>query len=315
VTHRQPVPHRQPKIHRQPVILSFDVEEHDRIEANAAHPFDPTARAHYAQRMDATTRQLLDELAAADVRATFFIVGEIARTHPELVRAIHAAGHEVAAHGYDHRRVHRFTPESFRQDIRRCCDELAALTGEPILGYRAPTFSIVRQTAWAIDVLAEEGICYDSSIFPVRHDRYGVPQAPRCPFVVHGERHQLIELPPATWRVMGINLPVGGGGYFRLFPLPVLQQGIRQLQRRYRCPAMLYFHPWEFDPQQRKLPLKRVSRWRTYVGIDRSLTKLRKLLRWRRFARAIDVVSSLDARALPTFTLTHARPSTREAAA
>lgn len=302
-------------MHPQPVILSFDVEEHDRIEANAAHPFDPAARAHYAQRMDCTTRHLLDELAAADVRATFFIVGEIARTHPDLVRTIHAAGHEVAAHGYDHRRVHRFTPEGFRQDIRWCCDALAAVTGEPVLGYRAPTFSIVRQTAWAVDVLAEEGICYDSSIFPVRHDRYGVPRAPRRPFLVRGERHQLIELPPATWRVMGVNLPVGGGGYFRLFPLAVLERGIRQLQRHYQCPAMLYFHPWEFDRDQRKLPIKRISRWRTYVGINRSLVRLRRLLRRHKFVRAVDVVDGLDVRALPIFALANATMPTRTTAA
>ena len=160
------------------VILSFDVEEHHRIEAAAPLAFGPAQQAYYHGRMDVTTRWLLDELAQRGIKATFFIVGDIAHSNPALVRAIHQDGHEIASHGWDHRRVHHFTPQTFRADVIRSKDALEQVTGTPVLGYRAPTFSIVRPTAWALDVLAELGLLYDSSVYPVRHDRYGVPEAP-----------------------------------------------------------------------------------------------------------------------------------------
>lgn len=277
------------------IILSFDIEEHDRIEAARGLTIDRQQQAHYRQRMDYATRWLLDQLAARKVLATFFVVGQIAESNPDLVRAIADGGHEVASHSWDHRRVHHFTPETFREDVRRSKDALEQVTGVPVFGFRAPTFSIVRQTLWAIDVLAELGLRYDSSIYPVRHDRYGIPDAPRWPFRAQGERHTLLELPPATWRVLGANLPVGGGGYFRLFPLAVMRRGLVQTLRRGQPPvAMLYFHPWEFDPDQERLPLSRLSRFRTYVGLSRSRRRLTTLLNQHVFKRAIDVAESLS---------------------
>ena len=157
------------------VILSFDVEEHHRIEAAAGLAIDPALQAHCAERMDVTTRWLLDQLGERGISATFFIVGDIALSNPDLVRAIHRAGHEVGSHGWDHRRVHRFTPETFRDDVRRSKDALEQVTGEAVLGYRAPTFSVVRQTAWALDVLADLGLHYDSSIYPARRSGRGAP--------------------------------------------------------------------------------------------------------------------------------------------
>src|SRR5438067_4975912 len=198
-------------------VLSFDVEEHYRIEAAAGLSVGDGLKAHYRERLCSSTYWLLDRLAEHDIRATFFVVGEIARHSPELVRAIHRAGHEVASHSWDHQRVHRLTPAQFRADVRRSKDALEQVTGERVVGYRAPTFSVVRQTAWALDVLAEEGMLYDSSVYPVRHDRYGVPGAPRSPFLARGVRHTLLELPPATLRLFGVNAPMGGGGYFPLF--------------------------------------------------------------------------------------------------
>jgi polysaccharide deacetylase family protein (PEP-CTERM system associated) len=285
-------------------VLSFDVEEHFRIEAAAGVTVSSQLKRHYCSRLAASTAWLLEQLAAHGIQATFFVVGQIARHNPRLIRDIHAAGHEVASHGWDHRRVHSLSPAAFRLDVLKSKDALEQVTGEAVLGYRAPTFSIVRQTAWAIDVLAELGLAYDSSIYPVRHDRYGVPLAPRGPFRASGVRHNILEIPPATLRFLGLNLPVGGGGYFRLLPLFVLEQALRQIRRHCQPPvAMLYFHPWEFDVDQKRLPLTRLNRFRTYVGIERSRPRLLALLERHRFTRAIDVAHQLDGSKLPTFAI------------
>lgn len=290
-------------------VVSFDIEEHHRIEAAAGLTCSPERREEYGRRMEHVTRRLLDHLAVAAVRGTFYVVGEIARTHPGLVRDIHAAGHEVGSHSHDHRRVHTFTPEAFRSDLLASKAALEDVTGEAVVGFRAPTFSIVRQTAWAIDVLVECGFEYDSSVFPVRHDRYGVPDSPRGPFVAVGHEHDLLELPPLTYRVAGFNLPVAGGGYFRLFPPGVMRAGIRQAVRMASdanpSVAMLYFHPWEFDPDQPRLPLSRLSAWRTYVGTKRTTARLKALLASYTFTRAIDAARTIRASGavLPRFRL------------
>jgi polysaccharide deacetylase family protein (PEP-CTERM system associated) len=288
------------------IVLSFDVEEHFRIEAAAGLSIDPDLQAYYCARLEPPTRWLLDLLDRYDIKATFFIVGEVARHSAGLVRAIHQAGHEVASHGWDHRRVHNFTSASFHQDVRQSIDVLEQVTGQRVVGYRAPTFSIGRATAWALDVLAQLGMLYDSSIYPVRHDRYGVPGAPRAPFRARGLRAEILELPPATLRLLGVQIPAGGGGYFRLLPLAVLEAALRQARRDCRPPvAVLYFHPWEFDPGQARLPLSRLSRWRTYAGIDRSRSRFASLLARYRFVRAVDVAKALDRQyhSLPCFPL------------
>jgi polysaccharide deacetylase family protein (PEP-CTERM system associated) len=279
---------------RVPVVLSFDVEEHFLIEAAAGLDVGGDLQAHYRERLEVTTRWLLDCLAARGVRATFFVVGQVARHNPFLVRDIHRAGHEVASHGWDHSRLHRLTPAEFRADLRRSKDALEQVTGAAVVGFRAPTFSVVPETAWAIDVLAEEGFLYDSSIYPIRHDRYGVPRAPRTPFLARGHQHDILELPPLTWGFLGLRVPVGGGGYFRLLPTWLLHRGIGQMQRLDRpALAMLYFHPWEFDSEQARLPLGRLNRFRTYVGIRRSKERLASLLRRHPFVRALDATAGL----------------------
>jgi polysaccharide deacetylase family protein (PEP-CTERM system associated) len=288
------------------VILSFDVEEHFRIEAAAGMAIDPAFKTHCCERLDSSTRWLLDQLERAEVQATFFIVGEIARHNPALVRAVHRAGHEIASHGWDHRRVLEMTPATFREDIRQSKDALEQVIGKEVVGYRAPTFSIMRETAWALDVLAEAGCAYDSSIYPVRHDRYGVPGAPRGPFMAKGQEREILELPPATLRLFGVNAPMGGGGYFRLFPLWMTRWALRQTQRCCQpAVAMLYFHPWEFDMEQKRLPLGRMSGFRTYVGIGRTRQRLDSLLGRQDFARAIDVATQLAPKlgSLATFAL------------
>ena len=163
--------------------------------------------------------------------------------------------------------------------MRQSKDALEQASGAAVVGYRAPTFSLVRKTAWALDVLAELGFLYDSSIYPVRHDRYGVPDAPRGPFLARGARHEILEIPPATVRIGGVNVPVGGGGYFRLLPWPLMKLALSLSRRDPQSGAtVLYFHPWEFDPDQPRLPLKRLSRFRTYVGIRHSRSRLTRLL-------------------------------------
>jgi len=287
-------------------IASFDVEEHFRIEAAAGLTVSPQSQAEYSGRMETATRRLLEQFAGAKAQATFYIVGEIARSHPALVRDIVAAGHEIGSHSWDHRMVHRLTPEEFREDLRRSKDALEQAGGCPVVGYRAPTFSIGRRTPWAIDGLVECGFEYDSSIFPVRHDRYGIPDAPRGPFLAKGESHAILELPLLTYRFAGANLPVAGGGYFRLFPLAMMRAGLNQAARTPPPAAgMLYFHPWEFDPEQPRLPLNRLARWRTYVGMGKTTRRLASLLESFQFVRAIDAARAIRASGveLPSFAL------------
>jgi polysaccharide deacetylase family protein (PEP-CTERM system associated) len=194
------------------------------------------------------------------------------------------------------------TPDQFREDLRRGKDTLEQILGEPVVGYRAPTFSIVRRTWWAIDVLGDLGFLYDSSIYPVRHDRYGVPRAPRSPFLARASRRTILELPPASLRVLGASLPTGGGGYFRLLPLGLMRETLRQVARRCTPPvATLYFHPWEFDPTQPRLDLPWPSRARTYHGIGSARRRLGSLLNGWRFDTAAGVAGSLDPDRLEVF--------------
>jgi len=289
-----------------PVVLSFDVEEHHRIEAAVGLEVDPGLRGEYGQRMNQVTEWILEQLAERKIHATFFVVGQIAETNAKLVRTVHEAGHEVASHGWDHRRISLLNPQSFKEDLRMSKDALEQASGAAVLGYRAPTFSLVRQTAWALDVLGELGLLYDSSIYPVRHDRYGIPDAPRGPFMAQGARHEILEIPPATLSVRGVNVPVGGGGYFRLLPFPLMKLALLRSRRNPNCGAtMLYFHPWEFDPDQPRLPLRGLNRFRTYVGIRRTRDRLSRLLGGYSFVRAVDLARQLhDSREqLPRFRL------------
>lgn len=296
----------------QPVVFSFDVEEHDRIEAAANLPLDMNRRRLYGERMERSTEQLLDLLAEFQVRGTFYIVGQIARTHPRLVRRIAARGHEIGSHGWDHSRLNRLTPSAAKEDLRRSKLILEQVSGQEVLGYRAPTFSLSRDNGWAVDRLVEAGYRYDSSVFPICHDRYGIPDAPRTPFIVEGRESAILELPLATFRKWSMNLPVAGGGYFRLFPSFVMNAGVKQLLKMESSLAMLYFHPWEFDPTQPRLPLNRLSHWRTYVGMAKSTARLRALLaRYATYAqRACDCVETLvkHQHTLPRLSLDSDRP-------
>lgn len=286
----------------QPVInaMSVDVEEY--FHASALEPVAPRSRWEtLPSRVVPTTRTLLDLFAARQTRATFFILGWVAEKYPELVRDIAAAGHEIASHGYWHQIVYSLSPTEFREDVRRSKRVLEDLVGVPVAGYRAPSFSITRRSLWALDVLAEEGYGYDASIFPVRHDRYGIPDAPRHSYALDCAGRPLTEVPPSTIRLGGQNLAVAGGGYFRLLPYGWTRAGLSRLNRRERRPAIFYLHPWEIDTDQPRLDVGLVTRLRHYGNLGRTAGRLARLLDEFRFAPVADVVERL--RPLPVHSL------------
>jgi len=259
-------------------ILSIDVEEYFHVQAASEAGVDAEDWAGLEHRLPASVDRLLALLDETDTIATFFVLGWVARHEPALVRRVVEAGHEIASHSMGHRMLASMTAEAFRQDLRDSRHLLQDLSGQAVVGYRAPTFSITRESVWALDVLAEEGFDYDASIFPVRHDRYGIVGAPRWPHVATGPAGgRIVELPPLTGRMLGINVPVGGGGYLRLLPTWLVRLAIAAAARAGQ-PAVLYLHPWELDPDQPKLPMGPLSRIRHRVGLRRTEAKLRRLL-------------------------------------
>jgi polysaccharide deacetylase family protein (PEP-CTERM system associated) len=261
--------------------LSVDVEDWFQV-LNMAHVVDRAAWDSFELRCGDSTRRLLDLFARRDTKATFFFLGWIAERLPDLVREVAAAGHEVGSHGYDHRVLPDLGREGFRADLARTAAVLQPLTGVAPRAFRACTWSIGRKTPWAIDELLAAGITLDSSIQPVRHPDYGVPSAPTRPYRIAGAAGELLEFPPLTWDVLGRHVPVGGGGYLRLFPLAMLRAGLRQ-KERLGVPGCLYLHPWEVDPDQPRQRLGGLRGFRHYVNLGRTLGKLDRLLQEHRF--------------------------------
>jgi polysaccharide deacetylase family protein (PEP-CTERM system associated) len=221
------------------------------------------------------------------------MLGWVAERHPELVRRMQAAGHEIASHGYMHQLTYDLTPEDFRTDIRRAKALLQDQAGSEVVGYRAPSYSITERSLWALDVLLEEGYRYDASIFPIRHDRYGIPNAPRHPHRLARAAGSLIEAPPSTVRLGGHNLPIAGGGYFRLLPYAWTSWGVRRVNRRERKPVIFYLHPWEIDPDQPRLPVGGLSKVRHYTNLGETLPRLIRLIQQFRFAPVRQVLTAL----------------------
>jgi polysaccharide deacetylase family protein (PEP-CTERM system associated) len=271
-------------------VLSMDVEEyyHATIFREGTRG---RAGGSFASRVEESVDRVLALLADADVRGTCFVLGEVAAAHPAMVRKIAGEGHEVACHGHRHELVGRQSPEEFRADIRRAKGLLEDITGQSVIGYRAPNFSIGSGQTWAYDILLQEGFRYDSSVYPIFHDRYGDPRAPRFPYEVwRNGSERLIEFPIGTARFLGLNLPVGGGGYFRLLPGTLTRLGIRRVNTRDEQPVMFYFHPWELDPGQPRFRMPWRHRVRHYVGMRREEAKLAKLVRHFSFGRARDAL-------------------------
>jgi polysaccharide deacetylase family protein (PEP-CTERM system associated) len=235
-------------------------------------------------RVCANTERLLGLFDEFGVRATFFVLGWVAERHPQLVRAIADRGHEVASHGYGHRLVYDQTPQAFREDVRKAKRLIEDAAGQPVGGFRAPSYSVTPRSLWAIDLLIQEGYWYDASIFPIRHDRYGIPVSARHAYAIDRPSGSILEVPGSTVRVGPLNLPVAGGGYFRLLPYWWTRWGIARVNRLERQPAVFYLHPWEIDPAQPRLPAGRLGRFRHYRNLDKTEHRLRALLRDFRFA-------------------------------
>jgi polysaccharide deacetylase family protein (PEP-CTERM system associated) len=259
-------------------FFTVDVEEHFQVSA-----FERVIRREdwprHESRVARNVHRLLEILARHDVRGTFFTLGWIADHRADVVRAIVGAGHEVASHGYGHERVVTLTPAEFREDVRRAKRVLEDVSGTAVMGYRAPSFSIVPGREWAFDVLLEEGYRYDSSLFPVRRSRsYGYPGAPTIPHWIDRPSGRLLELPLATVRWLGQNLPAAGGAYFRVLPYGLVRSAFREATRAGR-PGVFYVHPWELDPDQPVVPTRWMTRLRHRVGLRRTARRVERLLR------------------------------------
>jgi polysaccharide deacetylase family protein (PEP-CTERM system associated) len=273
------------------VLNAMTVDVEDYFHASALAAAAPSTQwTSLESRVEANTDRLLALFHEMGVTATFFVLGWVAGHCPGVVRRIAAGGHEVASHGYAHALIYDQTPQVFREDVRRAKGLLEDLVGVGVVGYRAPSFSITRRSMWAFDVLLEEGYRYDASVFPVHHDRYGVPDAPRHPYAVRRTAGVIIEIPPSTVRIAGVNLPIAGGGYFRLLPYMWTAWGIGRVNHLERRPVIFYVHPWEVDPRQPRLRASSVAVLRHYRHLEKTEPRLRRLLGEFRFGRICDVI-------------------------
>jgi len=256
--------------------LTIDVEDYYQVSA-FDDVIDPARWEEMPSRVERNTQVILDILDEHQVKATFFIVGWIAERYPELVHSIVSRGHEIGCHSYRHRRIYSLTPEEFRQDTKKAKDVLEAASGREIVSYRAPSYSITMKSLWALDILEELGFKYDSSIFPIRHDIYGIPDAPRFQYKLPD--HEMIEFPISTAKVFGRNVPVAGGGYFRLFPYWLTKFLLTKINKEEQHPFIFYLHPWEIDPGQPRIDAaKPLSKFRHYNNLTKTVLRLDRLL-------------------------------------
>jgi polysaccharide deacetylase family protein (PEP-CTERM system associated) len=260
-------------------VMSVDVEDYFHVEAFASEISFADWHS-FAPRVEWNVFRILDLFAKHRVIGTFFILGWVAEKFPQITKEIAAAGHEVGCHAYAHRRLHTMTRTQFQQDLRKATDILAGQVGRRIESFRAPSFSIVRSTLWGLDILAEEGYRFDSSIFPVRHDLYGIPEAARFPhWAEAAEKSPIFEFPPSTLAYGDLNLGVGGGGYLRWMPYGITHWALKHINRREGQPAMVYFHPWEIDPDQPGLRGNLKSTMRHYMNLATMEGKIERLIR------------------------------------
>jgi polysaccharide deacetylase family protein (PEP-CTERM system associated) len=248
--------------------LSFDVEEYFQVSAFES-PLIRSKWGQFESRICKSIDKILELLGQRDVRATFFVLGWVAERYPHIVRSIASEGHEIASHGYGHELLMDQTPMAFREDIRKAKQIIEDIVGQGVYGYRAPSFSITKDTLWALPILVEEGYLYDSSVFPIVHDRYGLPNANPLIHQLRTDAGYLCEVPPSTIDIFGVRLPVAGGGYFRLFPYSILQNLLRRIESMGH-PLVMYLHPWEFDPDQPRMQGAITSRVRHYINLQKT---------------------------------------------
>lgn len=271
----------------RPHHFTVDVEEY--FQVSAFEQSVPKARwITLESRVQRSVRLLLDLLKEHDAHGTFFVLGWVAVHCPDLVREIAREGHEIASHGWEHQRVTTQRPADFRSTVRRTKDRLEELTGVPVLGFRAPSYSIVPGYEWALDILIEEGYRYDSSLFPIRRPGgYGYPGTAPHPHWIQRRSGRIAEFPPATLRRLGFSFPAGGGAYFRVLPYALTQTALHDCERR-NMPGTFYVHPWEVDPDQPRFDVSWLTKLRHYTGLRGTEGRLRKLLKEFRFARIAD---------------------------
>lgn len=244
----------------------------------------------FEHRIVPAGRRLLEILDQAGVKATFFILGKVAEEHPEIVRDIAAAGHELGTHGYSHTLIYTQTPAVFGEETRRAIGAVEQAAGVKVHGHRAPFFSITKKSLWALDILADLGMHYDTSIFPVMNYRYGIEDAPRWPYDIDAGGRRLREFPISTWRILGKNVPIAGGAYFRILPYAVTRAGFRSINRLGE-PAVFYVHPWEIDPHHPRIPLPRRIATTHYFNLKATEPRLLRLLRDFRFAPMKEILN------------------------
>ena len=284
--------------------LTIDVEDYFQVTAFDG-VVDRDDWSVYPSRVVNNTHRVMDLLEEHGLKATFFVLGWVAERFPMLVRDLSDAGHEVACHGFGHELVYNLGPDAFRKDLRLGKTTLEDITGRPVLGYRAPSYSITSKSLWALDILIEEGFTYDSSIFPIYHDNYGIPGAERFPHDIKREGGTIREFPLTTLNMnlpgKTMALPIAGGGYLRLLPAGMIHWGMRRINQLDGQPAVLYFHPWEIDPDQPRIKARLKSRFRHYVNLDLTEDKLRVLFKGLEFGTMSEVLG-LDGKASPCVT-------------
>ena len=273
--------------------MTVDVEDYYHVAA-FSDVISPDEWDNYESRVENNTQVLLDMFSKYNVKATFFILGCVAEKHPELVRRIAKLGHEIACHGYSHQLIYNQDKETFIKETIKAKNILENIIQADVLGYRAASYSITKKSLWALDILAECGFIYDSSIFPVYHDRYGIPDAEDKPHeLTTPSGHKLIEFPIATKSYLGHHLPVGGGGYFRIYPYSFSRMALRSINNKQSQPFIFYLHPWEVDPDQPRIPAKLLSRFRHYNNLKKCKPRLTRLLNDFEFSTAKNVLSNL----------------------
>lgn len=261
-----------------PNALTVDVEDYFHVAALSSK-IHRDSWATQESRVVANTQKLIEIFANNGVRSTFFVLGCVAEQHPRLIKEIYSSGHEIASHGYSHRLVYEQSPHEFYEETKRSKQLLEDQTGASVDGYRAASYSIVNRSLWALDILAELGFKYDSSIFPVHHDRYGIPNARREPHsLTTPNNSRIVEWPLSTAQLLGHSIPVAGGGYFRIFPYWLTRWGLGSINTKERRPFVFYLHPWEIDPHQPRFSANWLSQFRHYTNLDKCEGRLKRLL-------------------------------------